>query len=158
METILFITGILLLITGLIGCVVPFIPGPPLAYLALLLTLVYPPQVQDLEFYLLWAIITATVTLMDYYIPIVAARRFGGTRLGVRGALAGLFVGIFIFPPFGIIIGPLVGAFIGELLGGNKFDVALRSAFGSFIGFLAGTVMKITVVLLMGYYFVIAFI
>ncbi len=64
-------------------------------------------------------------------------------------------IGIFFFPPIGLIVGPFVGAFVGELIAGKDKNVAFRSGLGSFLGFVAGTMMKLVVSFIMGYYFII---
>ena len=84
---------------------------------------------------------------LDYVIPAIGTKKFGGTKAGVIGTTVGLLVAL-IFPilgPFGIIIWPFVGALVGELL--NKADkkTATKAAFGSFLGFLTGTFLKFMV-------------
>jgi uncharacterized protein YqgC (DUF456 family) len=92
-------------------------------------------------------VVAAIVFALDYIIPAMGTKKFGGSRSGMAGTVVGLLVAI-IFPVlgvFGIIIWPFVGALIGELL--NKADnkKALKAAFGSFIGFLTGTFLKFVV-------------
>lgn len=145
--------GILLTIAGIAGCILPLIPGPPLSYIALLLLLVVDEQSFTPRFLIIWLLITVIVTLLDYYVPVWGTKKFGGSRKGVWGATIGLVAGIFFFPPFGMIAGPFLGAFVGELIEGKDTRAALRSGFGSFIGFLAGTVMKLTVSIIMAFYF-----
>ena len=97
-------------------------------------------------------IITIAITILDYVIPIIGTKKFGGTKAGVRGSTIGLIVSIFVLPIlgitigpfgiFGIILGPFLGAYFGEMIAHNDKN-ALRSAFGSFIGFIAGTFLKI---------------
>lgn len=153
MDTFLIITGIILLILGIAGCIIPFIPGPPLAYGSLILLQIskYKPFTE--EFLIAWALLTAAVLLADYYIPIWGTKKFGGTKAGVWGATIGLIIGMFFFPPFGLLIGPFIGAFAGEILNNQDSTKALRSAFGSFIGFVAGTLMKLGISIVMGYFF-----
>lgn len=152
LETALIIIGVVLLLLGIAGCLLPFLPGPPLAYASLLLLQLSDKQPFTFDFMLVLAGTTLFVVLADFYIPILSTRNFGGTRGGTRGATAGLIIGLF-FPPFGIIAGPFIGAMIGELITGQNLKKALRSAFGSFIGFVGGTLMKLGLSIYMGYHF-----
>jgi len=153
MDLLLIIAGVVLLLAGIVGCVLPFLPGPPLAYASLLLLQVSSRAPFSSDFLLLWAGIALLVTLLDYWVPIYGTKKFGGSKKGVWGATIGLLVGLFFFPPFGLIIGPFLGALAGELLDGQEASRALKAAFGSFIGLLAGTVMKLVVSFIMGYHF-----
>ncbi len=94
--------------------------------------------------------------ILEYYIPSWGTKKYGGTKSGQKGAIVGTILGIFIPPqPLGLIIGPFIGAYIGESLHDSKNHTkALRSAWGSFIGFLAGTFLKIVTVSVMAYFFV----
>jgi len=154
MDTVLIVIAVILLIVGIAGCILPFLPGPPLAYGSLLLLQFTSKKPFSEEFLVIWAVVTLAVVLADYYIPIWGTKKFGGTKSGVWGSTIGLVLGIFFFPPFGIIIGPFLGAFIGELINNQDSKKAFRSAFGSFIGFIAGTVMKLGISLVMGFYFI----
>lgn len=156
MDTFLIISGIILLITGIAGCIFPFLPGPPLAYGSLILLQIstYKPFTEN--FLIIWALVTIAVVIADYYIPIWGTKKFGGTKGGVWGATIGLVVGIFFFPPLGLIIGPFIGAFAGEIINNQDSNKAFQSAIGSFIGFVAGTLMKLGISVVMGYYFITA--
>jgi uncharacterized protein YqgC (DUF456 family) len=104
------------------------------------------------QFFITWALVVIALMILDNVIPAYGTKKFGGSAYGIWGCMLGMVVGIF-FSPIGLIIGPLAGAFIGELVGGKKSDQAMRSAFGSFMGFLASTVLKVAASGLMGYYF-----
>ncbi len=153
MDTFLFITATVILLAGIAGCVVPMLPGPPLAYASLIILQLSSKSPFSDKFLIVWLLITLAVTLLDYWVPIYGTRKFGGSRKGVWGATFGLLVGIFFFPPVGIILGPFLGALIGEFIAGKQSNEALRAAFGSFLGFIAGTLMKVIVSLVMAYYF-----
>lgn len=153
MEWVWITLGVLLTISGIVGCILPFIPGPPLSYAALLVLLLTDRNIFGSTFLLIWLIITIAVTLLDYYVPVWGTKKFGGSSRGIWGATIGLLIGIFFFPPFGMIAGPFLGAVIGELLGGKELNIALKSGLGSFIGFIAGTVMKLTVSIMLAFYF-----
>ncbi|MCL2761380.1 MAG: DUF456 domain-containing protein [Desulfuromonadales bacterium] len=153
----MIIIGIILLICGFIGSVALFIPGPPLAYCSLILLQLTHFRPFSTIFLIVWAIVVFIVVLLDYYIPIWGTKRFGGTRGGTIGAMIGLVVGL-LLSPAGILIGPFIGAFIGELIAGQTERIALRSAIGAFIGFLAGTFVRLVVCGMMAFYFVKAII
>jgi uncharacterized protein len=156
MDTFLIISGFILLLAGIAGCIFPFLPGPPLAYGSLILLQIsnYEPFTE--KFLIIWALVTTAVVIADYYIPIWGTKKFGGTKGGVWGATIGLIVGIFFFPPLGLIIGPFLGAFAGEIINKQDSNKAFRSAIGSFVGFVAGTLMKLGITVVMGYYFITA--
>lgn len=153
MDSALVVTAIILLLAGIAGCIVPLLPGPPLAYGSLILLQVSSYKPYSVKFLVVWGLVTLLVVIADYYIPVWGTKKFGGTRAGVWGAAIGLFAGIFFFPPLGLIAGPFIGAFAGEMLNNQDAGKALRSATGSFVGFLAGTLMKIGISIVMGYYF-----
>lgn len=143
-DIILIILGILCLLVGLAGCILPALPGPPLSYAALLL-LHFTDKVQFSTTQLVvWLIVVVLIQVLDYFVPMLGSKYTGGTRWGTRGCMAGTLVGLF-FMPWGIILGPFLGAFIGELLGGSDKKLALKSGIGSLIGFLLGTVLKCAV-------------
>jgi uncharacterized protein YqgC (DUF456 family) len=97
-------------------------------------------------------IVTVVVTILDYVVPAWGTKKSGGSKAGIRGATAGLIVGLFLGPA-GIIVGPFAGAVIGEMIGGSGTDKALRAGFGSFLGFLAGTGLKLMASITMAFYF-----
>ena len=141
MDILLIILGILCLIAGLAGCILPMIPGPPVAYTGLLLLhLTDMAQFSTMQL-LLWLAAVVLVQILDYFVPMLGSKYSGGSRWGTRGCLIGSIIGLF-FMPWGIILGPFLGAFIGELMGGSNANRALKSGLGSLLGFLLGTVAK----------------
>lgn len=143
------------MVAGIAGCFLPFLPGPPLSFAALLLLQLREVAPFSTTFLVWWAVITLAVTVLDYFIPIWGTRRFGGSSYGVWGCTLGLLVGFF-FGPLGIVILPFLGAFAGEMINNNNSGQALRSAIGSFLGFLAGTLLKVIVCVAMLWYFITA--
>jgi len=144
-DIALLIFGFLLMLVGLVGSFLPILPGPPLSWLGLLLlhlTKAIPDDWWILGPTLAVAII---VFVLDYIIPAIGTKKFGGTKAGMIGTTIGLIVGILAPIPGGIIIGPFLGALVGEL--SNKADkkTAVKAAFGSFLGFLTGTFLKFVV-------------
>lgn len=156
MDVFLLVLGSLLMLLGLAGCVLPFLPGPPLCYVALLIQQLQTNAPYTTRFLVIWAVVTVVVTLLDYVIPIYGTKKYGGTKYGMWGCVIGLIAGLWL-GPVGIIVGPFVGAFIGELVANSSSEQALRAAFGSFLGFLVGTLLKLVACFVMVWYFVKAF-
>lgn len=154
MDVVLIIIGLLLLITGIVGCVLPVVPGPPLSYLALLMLQL--TSWGDFSGRFLWiaAGVAFFVTVLDFVVPVWGTKRFGGTRSGLWGASIGLVAGLF-FGPVGIILGPFLGALIGEMAAHADSDRAIKAALGSFIGLLTGVVLKLIVSGVFTWYFFI---
>jgi len=155
MDIFLLIVGFLLAITGIIGSILPILPGPILGWFGLLL--LYLTKIVPINYTLLGItlVVAIAVFVLDYVIPSVGTKKFGGTKFGVIGTTIGLILGIFFFPPIGLIVGPFVGAFIGEMIYDSKNPKkALKASYGSFIGFLTGTLLKFVVaVIFTGLYF-----
>lgn len=153
MDTVLIIIGALLLVGGLLGSVLPVLPGPPLSFLGLLtLRFLETPAIGD-NGLIIWGLIAAFITILDYYLPVWTAGRMGGSKLAVWGATLGLILGLFLGPA-GVILGPLLGAITGELLAGKPFDQAFRTGVWAFIGFAGGILVKIVYALAAGFKFV----
>lgn len=152
METIIIIFGAILIIAGLLGSFLPVLPGPPISYVGMLVLQLTATPPFTVKFLIVWALIVIAIMILDNVVPAWGARKYGGSPFGVWGSLIGLIAGFF-FPPMGIIIGPIAGAFLGEMIGGKTSDQAMRAAWGSFVGFLAGTLMKVIASGMMGYYF-----
>lgn len=152
MDIILLITAMVLLLIGIIGSIVPVIPGPPLSYLGMLLLHFSKYANFSTRLLLIYAAISIIVTVLDYIIPIYGTKKMGGTSYGVWGTSIGLVIGLFFFPPLGIIIGPFLGAFIGEIIYGQTSSLALVAAIGSFLGFLFGTLIKLITSIMITYH------
>lgn len=155
MDIILIIVAALCLLAGVAGCIIPALPGVPLAYVALWLLHATERVQFSWQFLLIWGIVVVFIQVLDYIIPAWGTKRTGGSKAGVWGSTIGLFVGLFM-GPWGIIIGPFAGAVIGELLTGKTTAEAFRSGWGSFLGLLTGTVLKLICCGLMTYYFIAA--
>ncbi|MCU0456234.1 MAG: DUF456 domain-containing protein [Bacteroidales bacterium] len=152
MDYFLLISGIVLMLIGIIGCLVPVLPGPPLSYIGIiLLHLSRFGQFSKTTLIVLGAV-TIVVTVLDYIVPIWGTRKFGGSKYGVRGATVGLIIGFFLGPA-GIIIGPLLGAIVGELIFRDDMKYAIKAGFGSLLGFLTGVGLKLAASLIMTFYF-----
>ena len=144
MDIVLVILAAVFLFVGMLGCILPMLPGPPLAYAGMLL-LHLTDRVQFTTTQLLvWLLLVVATVVLDYVTPLLGSKYSGGSKWGERGCMIGTVIGLF-FAPWGIIIGPFVGAVVGELLGDKELSQALKSGFGSFLGFLFGTVLKLGV-------------
>ncbi|MFA8300581.1 MAG: DUF456 domain-containing protein [Hyphomicrobiales bacterium] len=158
--------GIILSLGGIIGAIIPALPGPALSFLSLLILNLTHSYKFSTKFLVIFGIIAALVTVIDYIVPAIGTKKFGGTSAGSKGSTVGLILAVFVFPIFGlalgpfglisIILGPFVGAYVGENLAGNK-EIAMKSAIGSFIGFLAGTFMKLVFSIIAVVYFILQF-
>ncbi|MDR2473179.1 MAG: DUF456 domain-containing protein [Tannerella sp.] len=155
LDILLIVLGAICLLLGFVGCLLPVMPGPPLAY-AGLLSLHFTDKVQFSGWNLFWWLILVIITLIaDYLLPVLGVKRFNGTKWGNIGCIVGLIAGAILFPPLGIIVGPFLGAFLGEAFIAKKnTSDALKAGCGAFLGFLLGTVMKLVVCSLFAFYFI----
>ena len=141
LDLILIVISAFCMIAGLAGCILPFLPGPPIAYLGLVI-LHFTDKVEYTATQLIvWLLIVAVLQVLDYFTPMLGSKYSGGSKWGNWGCIIGTMVGL-LFLPWGIILGPFLGAVIGELLGNKEFSQALKSGFGSLIGFILGTLLK----------------
>jgi len=153
---LLIVIGLILNIIGIIGVILPALPGIVLNYIALILLYIVKGEVEfSLRILIVFGILTLLVTLLDYILPLLGARKYGASRIGVWGAAIGMLVGIIFFPPFGIIFGLLIGSFLGELIAGKEQSQALRAGFATFLGSLTSMVVKLLLAIVMTVYFLI---
>ena len=107
LDIILIILGVLCLMTGLMGCVLPFLPGPPVAYLGLIF-LHFTDKVQYSTTQLIvWLLIVVVIQILDYFTPMLGSKYSGGSKWGNWGCIIGTLVGL-LFLPWGVIFGPLL--------------------------------------------------
>lgn len=161
MEYVIYLLAIVFVIVGIVGDVVPVLPGVPISYAAILLLYFFTDITYSTEMLIIYAVVCILITILDYLVPVWGTKKFGGTKAGVRGSTIGLIVGVLVLPMLGIVIGPFgligiiagpfFGAYIGEKIGGTDDKLAWRSAFGSFIGFVAGTFLKLIYSFVVGY-------
>lgn len=157
MDYLLLTVAILFIVLGIIGCLAPVLPGPPLSYLGLVL--VHFTKFADVSpnIFIILGAIAVVVTILDYVVPIWGTKTFGGSKYGMRGATVGLIIGLFL-GPVGIIIGPFAGAFVGELIFRDDVKYALKAGFGSLLGFLTGVGLKLAASFAITFYFIKALI
>ncbi len=152
MNTLLIIGAVLCAVIGILGSILPGLPGVPVSWAGLLLLHLSTAADYTASYLIIYAAVALLITLLDYVIPILGTKKLGGTKAGTKGSTWGLVVSIFVLPLLGLSIGPMgivgllagpfVGAYLGEKWKGNK-ENAMRSAWGSFLGFLAGTFIKL---------------
>lgn len=143
MDILLLIVGIFFIILGIVGAFLPIIPGPITGWTGLLLLHLTKAIPFDWIFIGITFTVAIIIYILDYIIPALGTKKFGGSRFGIIGTTVGLLLGLIFLGPLGLIIGPFTGAFIGELIHDNQNSKrALKAAFGSFIGFLFSTGLK----------------
>lgn len=154
MDYFLLALAIILIIFGLIGCVLPIIPGPPLSFLGILVLHFTRFAEYTTNFLLILAFIAILVTVLDYIVPVWGTKKFGGTKAGMWGATIGMIIGMIFLGPLGLIFGPLVGAIIGESIKGANNRDAFRAGMGAFIGFLTGVGLKLAASIYITWHFI----
>ncbi len=148
MDLFLTILAAFFIILGVIGSFLPVLPGPLTSWIGLLIFHLTDVVPMNWTFLIITLVVAITIWILDYIIPAMGTKRFGGSRAGMIGTSLGLIIGLLSPIPGGIIIGPFVGALVGELLNKSEFNKALKAAFGSFLGFLASTFIKFIVALI----------
>ena len=148
MTALLITAAIVFAIVGVVGAIVPGIAGPPFSYLGLLAISFLEGVEHSPAFLIILGVIGAIIFVLDYVVPIWGTKKFGGTKSGVWGSTIGLLAGLtltlfFNFTFIAILLGPFFGAYIGERIAKTDNRSAWKAAFGSFVGFLVGTMMKL---------------
>ena len=122
MELLLYILSALCMLVGLAGCILPMLPGPPLAWLGMLL-LHFTDRVDfTVTELVVSALVVIATVVLDYITPMIGTKKFGGGKYGNWGCMIGTVVGLF-FMPLGLILGPFIGAVIGELIAGKPMQL-----------------------------------
>ena len=155
MDIFLIIISLLFMILGIAGSFLPVLPGPLTSWVGLLILHFTDVVAMNRTFLIITFSIAMAIWILDYIIPVMGTKRFGGSKAGIIGTSIGLIVGLIAPIPGGIIIGPFCGALIGELLNKSDFKKAIKAAIGSFLGFLASTFIKfIVAVIYFGFYII----
>jgi len=145
MDIFLLVVATFFMLLGIIGSFLPVLPGPLTSWFGLLIFHLTDAIPMNWTFIIITFIIAMIIWLLDYIIPAMGTKKFGGSKAGMIGTTLGLIVGLIAPIPGGIIIGPFVGAFIGEMSNKNDSKTALKAAFGSFLGFLTSAFIKFIV-------------
>ncbi len=155
METFWQILSTILVLVGFAGTFLPMLPGLPLVYGGFLLWGIAGHwQDYSLSTALVLGVVTVVVTMLDYWAGVVGAKKYGASAAGIWGAIIGGIFGMIFFSVVGLIAGPLVGAVAGELISGKSQRHAWRAGWGTFVGFLAGSFIRIvTGIIMTGLFF-----
>ena len=152
LDILLIVIAVVLLVVGIIGCFVPILPGPPIAYGGLLAVFFVSYCEMHLSTLLILGVIMIVVTVLDFLVPSWATKKFGGTKWGSRGAAIGVLLSLIGSAWWAIFIAPFAGAFIGELLYLKKEDQKIKgnmkgvwkASFGAFLGMMCGIILKLS--------------
>jgi uncharacterized protein YqgC (DUF456 family) len=155
LEITVILVGSILIFLGLAGSILPILPGPPLSFIGLFLLALSRSFASPLTptLVIILCLLTIAAVAADHIIPVLGARRYGGSKWGLWGSVAGMVIGIF-FSPWGMLLGGLVGAVVAEWLACRETGQALRAGWGVIVGTLLGTVLKLVLSAVMAYYFV----
>lgn len=143
MDIVLMVLAFLCVVIGIAGSVLPALPGPPLAYLALWLAHWSSYQEYSYPFLIWTGVAMLIVSVIDNILPPYITKKTGGSKYATIGSIIGMLAGLF-FTAIGMLVGMLVGAFIGELVfAKNGKGQAFKAALGALTGFLLGTGIKL---------------
>lgn len=156
MLEVIFITlAVALAVAGIIGSILPILPGPPMGYAGILLLHFARGDVFSNAFLITFGFLTAAAVVIDYALPAVGAKMYGASKYGVIGSAIGMIVGLIVFSLPGMFIGMFAGAVAGEYLAGKKTREALKSGTASFAGGVAATALKLVLCVVMLFYVLI---
>lgn len=161
MDTFMAIIAVLFGVVGILGSILPVLPGPPLGWIGMLL--IYfrggtdasgDPMSPAVLF--IWLGITLAVTLLDYIVPAWFTKLGGGSKYAGWGATIGLFAGMLLPLPVGMIGMSIIGAFLAEMIfAGKGTGASLKASLGAFAGFMFGTGIKLVSSTAMLYYIIV---
>ena len=142
-SVLILIIGVFLVFAGLIGLILPILPGPALIFAGLVLAAWAEDfvHVGSMTIAIL-AVLAILAHAIDFMAGAFGAKKFGASRWASFGALIGAVVGVF-FGFIGVLIGPFIGAFLGEFMVKNHIQSATRAGIGSWLGIILGTAAKV---------------
>ena len=150
---LIFLSGFFILL-GIVGSFLPIIPGPLTSWLGIFILSITQSVFIDKISLVVSFIIAVGIFVLDYFVPVLGAKKFGGGRGSIIGSSVGLICGILFIGPFGIFLGPFFGAFIGELVvNSDNKKGALKAAIGSLIGFLSGVFLKFLISIAFAFFY-----
>jgi uncharacterized protein YqgC (DUF456 family) len=147
------------MLVGLAGVILPVLPGIPLVWLGLFIYAIFTGfDSISVTAVVVFFIIMLLTLVLDFLAPILGAKKYKATKVGMLGAFLGLMIGLFTLGFWGVILGPFLGALLGELIASRKPVTALKAALGTFIGFVFGTLLRLVVGLTMIGFFIASFV
>ncbi|ACB84538.1 DUF456 domain-containing protein [Natranaerobius thermophilus] len=153
---IAIIIAIVFFITGIIGSILPVLPGVILIYLGMLsYGILTGFSNLSTTFFLIQGAATGLVLLIDYLAAALGAKKFGASNQALLGTIIGLFLGTVTLGLPGLILGPFLGAFLAELIKGTEIDSAFKTSLGTFVGFAGGIAVKLFIEVIMILWFFI---
>ncbi len=136
-------------LVGVIGSVVPLLPGAPLILVGAFLYAWYTDFISITWTTLIWLVVLTILSYsLEFLASVLGVKKYGGTSWGMAGAFLGAILGIFFGIP-GLILGPFLGALFLEMIRTGDLKQSLQSGWGTFIGFLLGTLGKLVIALIM---------
>lgn len=141
---VVLVVCLFLVVVGLVGSVIPGLPGTPLYLVAMLIArFCGDVEMSNLELFVIFILVAVTFAV-DFFLPMWTTKKFGGTKAGVYGSIVGLLAGLFLPIPIpgASIICMFLGAIIGEYIAGQSNEVAVKSGMGNLIGFIVATTVK----------------
>jgi len=146
MASLLIGLAIVLCIVAILGCILPGLPGTPFALLGALVLHFFVDTTPDFKtsILILMVVLSILSIAVDYILPMLGAKQFGGSKYGSFGAIIGLFIGLLTPIPGGIFVGTLAGAILGELYNQKQFADATKAGIGAIIGMFLGVIVKLT--------------
>ena len=160
-ETIFYVLAAVMMLVGIVGTVLPALPGVPLVFAGMLLA-AWAGNFQHVGAWTLVALAVLTLLSLgiDFLATLMGAKRVGASKPALVGAMLGTFAGL-AFGLIGIFVGPFVGALIGELLwlrgvGGQELGQATKVGLGTWLGIVVGTILKLGLAFAMVGVFLIA--
>lgn len=158
MSVLLWLAAVILVLTGIVGIVIPAVPGPTLVFAGLILA-AWADNFERVGWIsiTILGLLTLISFALDFYTTSLGAKRVGASKLAIFGAAVGMFVGIF-FGFFGIFVGPFVGAFLGEYIMRKDLKQSAKAGAGAWLGIAFGMAAKIAIVFTMIGIFVLAYV
>ena len=144
MGAFLAILAILCIVIGIVGTIVPLIPGIPIAFAAVLLYGWYDGFVHiEVQYLIIIGVLTVLSVVIDYITLALGSKLFGATNKSAVGSVVGSIIGIFVFPPLGILLFALLGAMVVEFYLSHDIMKSLKAGLGSAVGFFSSTLFKL---------------